>query len=91
MIYLHHGTEKEAPLRSDGVPSGWPWDAAWWKPKNRRRNIVRAGALALADKERRERAGQDAGPAVHKLNLAVRELEALSATDDQKPMSAEES
>lgn len=34
----------------------WPWDAEWWKPKDRRSNLVRAGALILAEIERLDRA-----------------------------------
>ncbi|QOY96369.1 hypothetical protein IM543_11415 [Massilia sp. UMI-21] len=34
----------------------WPWDASWWKPRDRRSNLVRAGALILADIERLDRA-----------------------------------
>lgn len=30
----------------------WPWDMEWWKPKDRRRNLVRAAALLLAEIER---------------------------------------
>lgn len=26
----------------------WPWERRWWKPKNRLRNLVRAGALIAA-------------------------------------------
>lgn len=26
----------------------WPWGACWWKPKDRLRNLVRAGALYMA-------------------------------------------
>lgn len=33
----------------------WPWDAAWWKPKDRRCDLVRAGALILAEIERLDR------------------------------------
>ncbi len=33
----------------------WPWDAAWWKPTSRRRNLVKAGALILAEIERLDR------------------------------------
>lgn len=35
----------------------WPmeWDLKWWKPKDRRRNLVRAGALVLAEIERLDR------------------------------------
>lgn len=34
----------------------WPWDAKWWKPKDRRSDLVRAGALILAEIERLDRA-----------------------------------
>ncbi len=78
VIYLHHGTDRAAPLREGGIPMGWPWDAKWWSPKDRRRNIVRAGALCLAEKERCERAGMFTGPADHKLALAIRYLKALT-------------
>lgn len=33
----------------------WPWSAKWWKPKDRRRNLVRAGALIVAEIERIDR------------------------------------
>lgn len=33
----------------------WPWDRAWWKPKDRRRDLVRAGALIVAEIERLDR------------------------------------
>lgn len=42
-----------------GVPAGppviWPWARAWWKPKNRRRDLVRAAALIIAEIERIDR------------------------------------
>ncbi len=39
------------------VPEHWPqsWAASWWKPKDRRRDLVRAGALILAEIERLDR------------------------------------
>ncbi len=35
----------------------WPysWDRKWWKPTNRRRDLVKAGALILAEIERLDR------------------------------------
>lgn len=42
----------------NGAPdyrSVWPWDRPWWKPKDARRNLVRAGALILAEIERLDR------------------------------------
>jgi hypothetical protein len=34
----------------------WPWDAEWWKPKDPRRNLVRAAALILAEIDKLDRA-----------------------------------
>lgn len=34
----------------------WPWSAEWWKPTTRRRDLVRAAALILAEIERLDRA-----------------------------------
>ncbi|WP_406671507.1 hypothetical protein [Raoultella terrigena] len=39
-----------------GVPVQWPWDDEWWKPSDRRRNLIKAGALILAEIERLDRA-----------------------------------
>lgn len=36
----------------------WPWDSKWWKPDNRRRDLVKAGALIVAEIERLDRAAQ---------------------------------
>jgi hypothetical protein len=33
----------------------WPWGGEWWKPRDRRRNLVKAGALILAEIERLDR------------------------------------
>jgi hypothetical protein len=46
----------------DEPPDNWPdsWDTSWWKPKNPRRDLVRAAALLLAEIERLDRAaGKD--------------------------------
>lgn len=37
-------------------PAYWPWGASAWKPKDRRRDLVRAAALILAEIERLDRA-----------------------------------
>lgn len=39
-----------------GVPGEWCWGASWWKPRGRRHNLVKAGALILAEIERLDRA-----------------------------------
>lgn len=39
------------------VPRHWPWASNWWKPKkNKRKDLVRAGALIIAEIERLDRA-----------------------------------
>ena len=43
-------TYSTAPLLSR-----WPWSAKFWKPKNQRRDLVRAAALILAEIERLDR------------------------------------
>lgn len=41
--------------------SFWPWPSEWWKPsEERRRNLVKAGALILAEIERLDRAALSA-------------------------------
>jgi len=50
--YALHG-----PLPTHGnVPLTWPWDHDGWKPTTSRRNLVKAGALILAEIERLDRA-----------------------------------
>ncbi|MCB1462116.1 MAG: hypothetical protein KDJ90_06750 [Nitratireductor sp.] len=34
----------------------WPWSTSWWKPTSRRRDLVKAGALIVAEIERLDRA-----------------------------------
>lgn len=50
-------------LAGDGphasLPEDWPWNSDWWKPADDRRNLVKAGALILADIERLDRARID--------------------------------
>lgn len=33
----------------------FPWDSEWWKPKDPRRDLIRAAALTLAEIERLDR------------------------------------
>ena len=42
-------------LRAGWLPATWPWDPSWWKPKDRRRDLVRAAALIVAEIERLDR------------------------------------
>lgn len=36
-------------------PPDWPWDADYWKPSTPERNLTKAGALIVAEMERRNR------------------------------------
>lgn len=40
----------------NSAPSAWTWDRKWWKPDGPRRDLVKAGALILAEIERLDRA-----------------------------------
>ncbi|BCF88724.1 hypothetical protein [Paraburkholderia largidicola] len=46
----------EAARSFGGLPGSWPWALEWWKPTTPRRNLVKAGALILAEIERLDRA-----------------------------------
>lgn len=78
VIYLWHGTTNGASYEG-GTPNGWTWEPEWWKPKDRHSNLVRAGALCLAERDRCIRLGAATGPADHKLGIVLRELTAALA------------
>ncbi|WP_150428858.1 hypothetical protein [Dechloromonas sp. CZR5] len=50
---IHFGTTDTSICET--APYGWPWDEKWWKPTNSRRDLVKAGALILAEIERIDR------------------------------------
>jgi hypothetical protein len=59
--YVHNADSSPAgdnyprkPLPSP--PTCWPWSLGWWKPRDFRRDLVRAGALIAAEIERHDRA-----------------------------------
>lgn len=37
------------------IETVWPWSPDWWKPTTRRRDLVKAAALILAEIERLDR------------------------------------
>ncbi|WP_407059208.1 hypothetical protein ACKZDW_02155 (plasmid) [Ralstonia syzygii subsp. celebesensis] len=51
----------ERDIGGGRVPSYWPWDKSWWKPRDPRRNLVKAAALVLAEIERLDRAAASHG------------------------------
>jgi hypothetical protein len=54
MSYEKH-VEKGLSSYAQRPPHIWPWEHSWWKPKSRRQNLIRAGALYMAERERLER------------------------------------
>lgn len=58
--YARHascGDEVRRESTKHGVPPMvWPWSQSWWKPKDRRSDLVRAAALIVAEIERLDRA-----------------------------------
>lgn len=50
----HHDGDEDTPRWS--LLRWWPWDAKWFKPTDRRRDLVKAGALIVAEIERLDRA-----------------------------------
>ncbi|WP_338138210.1 hypothetical protein [Pantoea septica] len=58
--YVHRELAKAAgcyAMLNDRYPSPeeWPWAEEWWKPTTARRDLVKAGALILAEIERLDR------------------------------------
>jgi hypothetical protein len=50
--YAHFGWVRP---RNGMAPTEWPWSDEWWKPTDRRRDLVKAAALLLAEIERLDR------------------------------------
>jgi hypothetical protein len=61
VVFRQNGCDPvvQGPVGVGGVFTGWwewPWPRHWWKPTDRRRDLVKAGALILAEIERLDRA-----------------------------------
>lgn len=44
-----------AGIGDDVLSRIWPWDTKWWKPDTRRRDLIKAGALIVAEIDRLDR------------------------------------
>lgn len=53
--HLNNELAKAASCYAVGNNVGWPWSLNWWKPKTYRENLVRSGALIIAEIERLDR------------------------------------
>lgn len=62
--YAQHAALQAAGAQGDALNAPyietWPWSRKWWKPTTARRNLVKAGALILAEIERLDRLAADA-------------------------------
>lgn len=85
VIYYQFTVNPPLQIRADGAPLGWPWDPAAWKPRDARRNLERAGALAMAERDRLRRAHAITEPALHKLRLIITALSGLDAPHVGQP------
>jgi hypothetical protein len=57
--YAGFAAEKYSNRNSGTFWTGaWPWARSWWKPTSQRRDLVKAGALILAEIERLDRAAK---------------------------------
>jgi len=54
-LYVPNWPSWPESQKREGTPLEWSWERKWWKPKDQRRDLVRAGALALAEMERIKR------------------------------------
>ena len=59
----------------DAPPAVWPWHLSWWKPTDRRHNLVKAGALILAEIDRIDRTAAR--------NLGTQESSSMSAEPEK--------
>jgi hypothetical protein len=56
MVGIGNGSALDHAFEYEFSWCKWPWDRAWFKPKNRRYDLVRAAALIVAEIERLDRA-----------------------------------
>lgn len=76
-----------------GKPKTWPWEDVWWKPKTPRQDLIRAGALCMAETDRlrckAERYGEFKGGLIyrtspeHLLHDIIGEIVRLDRTGDK--------
>lgn len=53
---VHDGSDEGGKrYQNASPPPTWPWSRAWWKPRDPRRDLVRAGALIAAEIDRLDR------------------------------------
>ena len=63
------------------IPKRWPWAVEWYKPKDRRRDLIRAAALLVAEIERLDRAQERAS------NIVITSQHANQGLASERPKS----
>ena len=53
--YCYLYAEENDIVASNGRPFSWPWDMESWKPTDKVRNLIKAGALIAAEIDRIQR------------------------------------
>jgi hypothetical protein len=59
--YFGSWSDSDRQKMTRRAPQNWPWDLSWWKPTGRRRDLVKAAALLIAEIERLDRAALATG------------------------------
>jgi hypothetical protein len=75
IFYFANAVGNPITFSPDGAPLGWPWDARWWKPKGYDRDLIRAGALCVAERDRLQRMGADTAHVAYKIGLITKALQ----------------
>lgn len=78
-LYYLRAIGAHLSFEANGAPTGWPWARKWWKPTLPARDLEKAGALCLAERDRIRRATPEAyvGHVDSKLGLISRRLDEL--------------
>lgn len=86
---LHNAARsyEEAKDANAPIPKDWPWAAKWWKPKDRLRNLVRAGALyqAAQDRARLKKQFQTVAELAYEVRRVAREIEKVQDDEPELP------
>lgn len=65
LCYAGHAAQRLQGADQDRVPSPWPFEESWWKPKTVRRDLVRAAALIIAEIDRLDNLKIEADDAIN--------------------------
>lgn len=55
VCYASYGNLNDNQTADEILAYEWPWDDDWWKPTDRKHNLIKAGALIAAEIDRLSR------------------------------------